>query len=265
MSSSHSQRRGSQGEDLAFHRHAASGLLGHRFATVPELTQNALASLKEKLLTMASYAEAAVNRAVKSLVRRDDDLARQTREEDDLIDSLEKEIDNDAVALLGQQPGPFNLRFILIATKISQNLERVGDEATTISRRVIELSNEPQLKQANSIPPMGALAVQMLKDALDAFVNRDPAKARAVIPVDKKVDEMNKRLHGELTAVMMEKPEAISRGLNLMVICKSLERIADHATNVAEEVVFLYEGEDIRHQDLDRPPSSAPATSRHAS
>jgi phosphate transport system protein len=96
-------------------------------------------------------------------------------------------------------------------------------------------------------------------------VNRDPAKARAVIPADRRVDEMNKRLHRELTAVMMEKPAAISRGLNLMVICKSLERIADHATNVAEEVVFLYEGEDIRHQDLDRPPSSAPAASRHAS
>ncbi len=223
-------------EDLALHRSAASGLLSHRFATVPDLTQNALASLKEKLLTMASYAEAAVNRAVKSLVRRDDDLARQTREEDDRIDSLEKEIDNDAVGLLGQQPGPFNLRFILIAMKISQNLERVGDEATTISRRVIDLSNEPQLKQADSIPPMAALAVRMLKDALDAFVNRDPA-----------------------TAVMMEKPAAISRGLNLMVICKSLERIADHATNVAEEVVFLYEGEDIRHLDLDRPPSTAPA------
>ncbi len=252
-------------EDLALHRGIASGLLSHRFATVPDLTQNALASLKEKLLTMASYAEAAVNRAVKALVRRDDDLARQTREEDDRIDSLEKEIDNDAVGLLGQQPGPFNLRFILIAMKISQNLERVGDHATTISRRVIELSNEPQLKQADSIPPMAALAVRMLKDALDAFVNRDPAKARAVIPADKQVDEMNKRLHRELTAVMMEKPAAISRGLNLMVICKSLERIADHATNVAEEVVFLYEGEDIRHLDLDRPPLSASAPSRHVS
>jgi len=212
-----------------------------------------LAGLKEKLLTMASYAEAAVNRAVKALVRRDDDLARRTKEEDDRIDALEKEIDDDALRLLGKAPSAFHLRFITTAMKISQNLERVGDEATTISRRVINLGSDPQLKQADAIPPMAAQAVQMLKDALDAFVTRDPAKARAVIPADKRVDDMNKRLHKELTVFMTGKPATIARCLHLMVICKSLERIADHATNVAEEVVYLYEGRDIRHQDLNLP------------
>jgi phosphate transport system protein len=212
--------------------------------------------LKERLLTMASYAEAAVNRAVKALVRRDDDLARRTREEDDRIDALEKEIDETALRLLARKPSAFDLRFITTAMKISQNLERVGDEATTISRRVIELSGDPQLPLADAIPPMAVQALRMLKDALDAFVNRDPAKARAIIPEDKDVDALNKRLHRELTALMSAKPSTIVRCLNLMVICKSLERIADHATNVAEEVVYLYEGQDIRHLGLNGSPAA---------
>ncbi|MFM1767759.1 MAG: hypothetical protein RJA22_288 [Verrucomicrobiota bacterium] len=215
--------------------------------------------LLEKLLTMASYAEAAVNLAVRALVRRDDQLARRTRAEDDRIDALEKEIDDLALRLLARAPGPFDLRFITTAMKISQNLERVGDEATTISRRVIQLSGEPQLALADAIPPMAVQALAMLKDALDAFVNGDPAKARAVIPADKQVDALNKRLHLELTALMSEKSSAIIRCLHLMVICKSLERIADHATNVAEEVVYLYEGRDIRHLDLEAAPP-APAS-----
>jgi phosphate transport system protein len=206
-----------------------------------------LAALKEKLLSMASYAEAAVNRAVKALVRRDDDLARRTREEDDLIDRLEIEIDENALRLLARKPSAPELRLVTMAMKISRNLERVGDEATTISRRVLELSQEPQLPQAAEIPGLAGQALQMLKDALDAFVRRDPAQARAVIPRDREVDALNQRLHRGLAALMAERPSAISRCLSLMVICKSLERIADHATNVAEEVVYLYEGVDIRH------------------
>lgn len=217
-------------------------------------SSKAQAGLKEKLLTMASYAEAAVNHAVRALVRRDDQLARRTREEDDRIDALEKEIDDVALRLLARRPGAFDLRFITTAMKISQNLERVGDEATTISRRVIQLCGEPQLPMADAIPPMAVQALRLLKEALDAFVNRDPAKARALIPEDKQVDALNKRLHLELTALMTAKPATIARSLHLMVICKSLERIADHATNVAEEVVYLYEGRDIRHQDLKNPP-----------
>ena len=198
---------------------------------------------------MAGYAETSVNRAVKALIRRDDELARRTREEDDLIDELELEVDDIALRLLERKPDAFEIRFITMAMKIANNLERVGDEATTISRRVMELSHEPQLPQATEIPRMAALGVDMLKDALDAFVNREPVKARSVIPRDAAVDELNRRLHGELATLMAQRSSSIHRGLNLMVICKSLERIADHATNIAEEVVFLYEGHDIRHLD----------------
>ncbi|PYK61589.1 MAG: phosphate transport system regulatory protein PhoU [Verrucomicrobia bacterium] len=206
-----------------------------------------LAALKEKLLTMASKAEAAVNNAIKALVDRDDDLARSVKEEDNGIDQLEIEVDEMAIGLLSKAPLASDLRLIAVAMKISHDLERVGDEATTISRRAVELSQEPQLKPYIDIPRMAKMALEMLDDALDAFVNANPEKARAVIPRDKEVDALNRQLHRELSSYMVEKPTTITRCLNLMVISKSLERIADHATNVAEEVVYLYEAKDIRH------------------
>jgi phosphate transport system protein len=206
-----------------------------------------LGTLKEKLLAIASLAEAAVNKAIKALVDRDDDLARQVKSEDNAIDQLEIEVDETAILLLSKAPLASDLRLITVAMKISHDLERVGDEATTIARRSIELSQEPQLKPYVDIPRMAKMALEMLDDALDAFVNRNPEKARAVIPRDKEVDLLNKQLHRELSSYMVERPATISRCLNLMVISKSLERIADHATNVAEEVVYLYEAKDIRH------------------
>ena len=206
-----------------------------------------LAALKEKLLAMASLAEAAVNKAIKALVDRDDDLARGVKEEDSALDRFEIEVDEMAILLLSKAPLATDLRLITVAMKISHDLERVGDEATTIARRSIELSQEPQLKPYVDIPRMAQMALEMLDDALDAFINRDPEKARAVIPRDKEVDVLNKQLHRELSSYMVERPATISRCLNLMVISKSLERIADHATNVAEEVVYLYEAKDIRH------------------
>ena len=209
-----------------------------------------LPALKEKLLIMASRAEAAVNRAVKALMKRDDHLARQIKHEDNVIDRLEMEIDETALALLEEGPTGMDLRLITMAMKISHDLERVGDEATTISRRCLDLTTEPPLGYHVDIPRMATLALQMLKDALDAFVNRDPAKARAVIPRDAEVDALNKEFHRELTGYMAQDAATITRCLNLMVTAKSLERIADHATNVAEEVVYLYEGNDIRHSGI---------------
>src|SRR5207247_1349312 len=129
----------------------------------------------------------------------------------------------------------------------SPDRRRAGDKATNIPRRSIELSQEPQLKPYVDIPRMTRMGAEMMADALDAFVNRKPEKARAVIPRDKEVDLFNKQLHRELASYMVERPATITRCLNLMVISKSLERIADHATNVAEEVVYLYEAKDIRH------------------
>ncbi len=206
-----------------------------------------LAALKEILLTMASKAEAAVNNALKALVDRDDDLARSVKEEDNAIDQLEIEVDEMAIGLLSKAPLASDLRLITVAMKISHDLERVGDEATTISRRAVELGQEPQLKPYIDIPRMAKMALEMLDHALDAFVNANPEKARAVIPRDKEVDALNRQLHRELSSYMVERPTTITRCLNLMVISKSLERIADHATNVAEEVVYLYEAKDIRH------------------
>lgn len=207
--------------------------------------------MKEKLLTMASHSEGALTKAIKALVDRNDELARSVKEDDTIIDQLEKEIDEMAINLLTQAPLATDLRLITVAMKISHDLERVGDEATTIARRSLELSQEPQLKPYVDIPRMAQMGLEMLKDGLDAFVNRDPARARAVIPRDRDVDALNKQLHRELSSYMIEKPTTISRCLNLMVISKSLERIADHATNVAEEVVYLYEARDIRHTGKD--------------
>ena len=220
--------------------------------------ENELAELKEKLLTMASHAEAAVNKAIKSLTDRDDELARRVAADDVLVDQLEIEIDEMAIQLLSKAPLATHLRLITMAMKISNHLERVADEATTISRRALELATEPQLKPYVDIPRMATMALDMLKDALDSFVNRNPEKARAIVPRDKDVDLLNKQLHRELSSYMVERPSTITRCLNLMVISKSLERIADHATNVAEEVVYLYQAEDIRHRGK-TPPPAAPA------
>jgi phosphate transport system protein len=209
--------------------------------------EHELVGLKEKLLTMASHAEGAVTKAIQALTERDDELARRVAADDVIVDQLEIEIDELSIQLLSKAPLATDLRLITVAMKISHNLERVSDEATTIARRSMELSLEPQLKPYVDIPRMAGKALEMLKDALDAFVNRDPAKARAIIPRDKEVDMLNKQLHRELSSYMVERPSTISRCLNLMVISKSLERIADHATNVAEDVVYLYEARDIRH------------------
>ncbi len=206
-----------------------------------------LAALKEKLLAMGSCAEAAVSKAVRAVIDRDGSLARNVCDSDDTVDGYEVEIDEISIRLLAKAPLASDLRLITVAMKISQNLERVGDEATTISRRALELNKEPQLKPYLDLPRMASIALEMLKDALDSFVNRQPEKALVIIPRDKEVDEINRHLHRELSSYMIEDPATITRCLNLMVVCKSLERIADHATNIAEEVVYLYEARDVRH------------------
>jgi phosphate transport system protein len=207
-----------------------------------------LANFKEKLLTMGSYAESAVSQAVQSVVQRDDNLALKVKQDDDLMDQLEIEIDEMAIALLAKAPLASDLRLITVAMKISHNLERVGDEATTIARRAMELNQEPQLKPFMDIPRMAGIALDQLKEALDSFGRKETGKARAVIPRDKEVDALNRQMYRELSSYMVENPATISRCLNLMTIAKSLERVADHAANIAEEVVYLCEARDIRHE-----------------
>ena len=206
-----------------------------------------LDELRQKLLTMASHAETAVNRAVQSLVQRDAALAQHVKDDDRVIDQFEVEIDEFAIQLLTKAPLATNLRLVTVAMKISQNLERIGDEASKIAKRARDLSQEPPVKLTLDLPRIAALALEMLKASLDAFVNKDSAAARAVIPRDKEVDALNKQIHNTLAQHMMENPDTIGRCLHWMVASKSLERIADHATNVAEDVVYLCEAQDIRH------------------
>lgn len=206
-----------------------------------------LSKLKNTLLAMASHAESAVARAMRALVERDDALAQQVIDDDSILDQFEVEIDDLAIHLLAKAPLATELRLITVAMKISQNLERVGDEAVSIAHRALDLSREPQLKPYVDLPRMAAKSLEMLRDALTAFVNHQPDKARAVVPLDQEVDDLNRQLYRELSSYMVEQPTNISRCLALMAVSKRLERIADHATNIAEEVVYLYEFRDIRH------------------
>lgn len=204
-------------------------------------------NLRQKLLLMASHAESSVNQAVHALMQRDLNLALKVKADDDVIDRFEIEIDEMAIQLLTKAPLATNLRLVTVAMKICQNLERIGDEATKIAKRARDLSQEPPVKITLDLPRMATLALGMVKDALDSFVHRDSAAARTIGPRDKEVDSMNKQVHQLLAQYMMEHPDTIARCLHWIVATKSLERIADHAKNIAEEVVFLCEAQDIRH------------------
>jgi phosphate transport system protein len=206
-----------------------------------------LDELRQKLLLMGSRAEASVNGAVEAIMQRKHDLAMQVRAADDVIDQFEVEIDDMAIHLLTKAPLATNLRLVTVAMKISQNLERIGDEATKIAKRARDLSEEPPIKLQLDLPKLARMALAMVKDALDSFVHRDSVAARAVIPRDREVDALNREMHQTLALHMMEHPDAIARCLHWIVAAKSLERIADHAKNIAEDVVFLCEAQDIRH------------------
>ena len=184
---------------------------------------------------------------MRAMVERDDLLAQAVMDDDNIIDQFEVEIDDIAIHLLAKAPVATDLRLTTVAMKISQNLERVGDSAVTIARRAVELNTEPQLKAYVDLPRMATMALEMMREAISAFINREPDKARAVVRRDSEVDNLNRQLHRELSSFMVERPANISRCLNLMVVSKCLERIADHATNIAEDVVYLYEAIDIRH------------------
>jgi len=206
-----------------------------------------LEALRQKILLMASRAETAVNQSVQALVQRDYDLAVRVREDDNIIDQFEVEIDEMAIVLLTKAPLASNLRLITVAMKVSQNLERIGDEATKIAKRARDLAQEPPVKINLEVNRMASLSLAMVKDALDAFVHRDSTAARAIVPRDKEVDALNREMHQALAQHMMANPDTIARCLHWIVAAKSLERIADHAKNIAEEVVFLCEAQDIRH------------------
>ena len=215
---------------------------------MPRHFDDELEHLKEKLLKMGSLVEVMVERAVASLVDRDSRLAEEIIVSDNKVDGLEVEVNEECLRLLAlHQPAAKDLRFITTAMKISTDLERMADQAVNISQRAIELNEEPQLKPYIDIPLMSQLSQQMLRDSLDAFVRKDVGLAREVIEADNKVDALKNQVFRELLTFMMEDPRTIPRATRLILVSRHLERVADHATNIAEMVVFLVEGKDIRH------------------
>ena len=206
-----------------------------------------IGGLRERLLAMASHAASSVRNAMRALVERDDELAARVEEDDNILDRFEVEVDELAIHLLLRAPLARDLRLIMVATKLGHDLERVGDEATAIARRARELNREAPLRPYADLQRMATMVLDMLSAAIDAFVQVSGDRARAVIPRDKEVDQLNKQIHRELTSFITANPDHITRCLHLMTVSKRLERIGDHAKNIAEEVVYLSEARDIRH------------------
>ena len=210
--------------------------------------QKELEELKENLLKMAAIVEEAIRDAVESLVKRDSDLARKTFEIEDRINKIEIAIDEMCLKLLAlRQPMAADLRFITSAMKITTDLERMGDQAVNIAERAISLNQEPQLKPYIDIPKMAEITQSMVKDVLDAFVNGDSKLARSVCERDDLVDGLNDQVFRELLTLMSSDPQTITRGVHLMIVCRCLERIGDHATNIAEDVIFMLDARVIKH------------------
>jgi phosphate transport system protein len=207
-----------------------------------------LADLKTTLLRMAGLAEDQIDKALTALVTRDSGLARHVIERDHQVNTLDVEIDEECIRLLAlHQPAARDLRLVTTAMKISTELERISDLAENVSERTIELNEEPQLKPYIDIPLMGKMARTMVKESIDAFVKDDSALARKVLTDDDFVDDLMEQLFRELLSFMLEDTRTISRAIRLSFIAKYLERMADHATNIAELVVYLVEGKIIRH------------------
>ena len=210
-----------------------------------------LETLKEKILLLGGKVEEMIASAMKSLLNRDPGLARRVIASDREVDSGELDIDHLCLSLLAlRQPAASDLRFIATALKIVTDLERIGDLAMNIAERSIELSEEPPLKPYIDIPRMASAATGMVKEALDAFVKREPRLAIEVLQADAAVDQLNVQLFRELLTYMIEEPKNVSRALRITFIAKYLERVADHATNIAQMVIFMCEGRDVRHPGL---------------
>lgn len=207
-----------------------------------------LRELNEKVLRLGSMVEKAISDSIKSLVERNSALAIDTIDNDPQVNALDVEIDEECIRLVAlRQPRAGDLRLITTAMKITTDLERIGDLAVDICERALELNEEPQLKPYIDIPRMAEIAQNMVRDALDALVKKDSALARDVLSRDDIVDQLNYQVFNELLLFMIQDPKTISRAVKITYISKYLERIADHATNIAEMVVYLVEGKIIRH------------------
>jgi phosphate transport system protein len=207
-----------------------------------------LKSLKEKLLEMAARAEEQIALAIRGLKDREEKLACQVLDREAAINLLDIEVDEMCLRLLAlRQPMAADLRFITSAMKISSDLERIGDLAVNIAERTLDLLKSPELKPLIDIPRMAELAQEMVRDALNAFVNKDDVLAKDVCARDDAVDQLNGQVFRELLTYMMQDPGTIPRAVDLILVGRHLERIADHATNIGEDVIYMVRGKTIKH------------------
>jgi phosphate transport system protein len=207
-----------------------------------------LKKLREDILTMGGLIEDQIQKAVKSLVDRDSALAETIIQRDHEVNRLDVDIDELCIRLLAlRQPAARDLRFITTALKITTDLERIGDMAVNICERALELNREPQLKPYIDIPRMAQISQNMIRESLDAFVREDTDLALKVCKDDQQVDDLNSQIFREIISFMIEDPHTVSRAMKISSISKYLERIADHATNIAEMVIFMVKGKSIRH------------------
>ncbi len=211
----------------------------------------ALASLRNNVLMMAGLAQRSLENAMKGLFERNDNLCLSVIADDEEIDQLEKQMDKDGVDILSRfQPVASDLRRVVSAMKLSSNLERMADQATSIARRARKLNQHPPLTEVELIRPMHEHAMSMFKDSIDAFVREDVDLGCAVVQRDEDLDELNGTVSRKLIDRMAEDPEQLRGYLNLIFVARALERVGDHATNMAEEAVYAAAAEDIRHQNL---------------
>ena len=214
--------------------------------------ESEMQALKSQLLTMGGLVENRIHRAVDSLIHRKEVEAQKVIESDVEINDLQIEVDERCLKLLATQtPVAGDLRFIAAAMKINSDLERMGDQAVNIAENTMKCLDKPPLKPFIDLPRMAALAQEMTRDALDAFVRRDAELARDVLRRDDEVDDLKDQVFRELLTYMMADPGTIERALSLILISRNLERVADHATNIAEDVIFLVEAKDVRHHRVE--------------
>jgi phosphate transport system protein len=214
--------------------------------------ESEMQALKSQLLTMGGLVENRIHRAVDSLIHRNEHEAQKVIESDVEINDLQIEIDERCLKILATQtPVAVDLRFIAAAMKINSDLERMGDQAVNIAENTLKCLDKPPLKPFIDLPRMAALAQEMTRDSLDAFVRRDADLARDVLRRDDEVDDLKDQVFRELLTYMMADPGTIERALSLILISRNLERVADHATNVAEDVIFMVEAKDVRHHRVE--------------
>jgi len=212
-----------------------------------------LQTLKNRLLGMGALVEERVHQAILSLMERRQDQADQVIAGDHEVNELQIEIDDRALKLLAlQQPMAGDLRLITSAMKINADLERIGDQAVNIAENVLRLLPHPPLRAILNLTRMAEIAQKMTRDSLDSFVKKDAALARSVLSRDDEVDQLKDHMFRVLLTYMMADPGTIERALGLILISRNLERIADHATNIAEDVIFLVEAKDVRHHHEER-------------